>query len=63
MGVRGGGGDGRGGKRHLMGAHYVIAGLTLALMEATRTTEPPPWGIMLRAASRAVKKAPWTLMS
>ena len=46
-----------------MGAHYVIAGLTLALMEATRTTEPPPWGIMLRAASRAVKKAPWTLMS
>lgn len=37
--------------------------LTLALMLATRTTEPPPWGIMLRAASRAVKNAPCTLIS
>ena len=44
---------------------YLIgpSGLTLALMLATRTMLPPPWGIMLRAASRAVKNAPWTLMS
>ena len=36
---------------------------TLALMLDTKTMLPPPWGIIFRAASRAVKKAPWTLIS
>lgn len=36
---------------------------TFALILATRTMLPPPCGIMLRAASRAVKNAPCTLMS
>ena len=36
----------------------AMRGLTLALMLATKTILPPPWGIMLRAASRAVKNAP-----
>ena len=40
-----------------------VAALTFADMEATRTMLPPPWGIMWRAASRAVKNAPWTLIS
>lgn len=39
------------------------SGHTLALILPTRTMLPPPWGIMFRAASRAVKKAPCTLMS
>jgi hypothetical protein len=36
---------------------------TLELIEPTSVIAPPPLGIMWRAASRAVKNAPWTLMS
>lgn len=44
-------------------AHGNASELTFADMEATRTMLPPPWGIIWRAASRAVKNAPWTLIS